>query len=124
MIIRYTVLLAIVLTGCSGQQEDSTRETASSSAAATPDVATIVSVLAEQFGISPGQVAPDATLASLGADELDVVEIIMTVEERFHVEITDEQIVRRVGRGGAEDTLTARSLAALVAESRSAMGSR
>ena len=117
-ILRCTFAL-VVLVGCSSRSDLSQRSGDGPSGSAGQDIAAIVSILADQLGIKPEQVAPDATLRSLGADELDVVEIIMMVEEQFHVEITDEQIVHQIGEGGAEDMLTARGLAALVTASKS-----
>ena len=48
-------------------------------------------VIAEQLGIQDSEVTPGATLQKdLGADSLDTVELIMTLEEEFGIEIPDE----------------------------------
>lgn len=46
-------------------------------------------IIAEQLHIDPGIITSDATLTSLGADSLDVVELIMHVEDEFSIEVTD-----------------------------------
>jgi acyl carrier protein len=49
-------------------------------------------VLAEQLDISEDEVTMQASIMDdLGADSLDVVEIIMALEEEFGIEIPDEE---------------------------------
>lgn len=48
-------------------------------------------IIVEQLGVSADQVTPDATFVDdLGADSLDLTELIMAMEEEFGVEIEDE----------------------------------
>ena len=48
-------------------------------------------VLAKQFEVEPETVTPDTNLVDdLGADSLDVVELIMSVEDEFGITIDDE----------------------------------
>ena len=48
-------------------------------------------VLVDQLDVSEDEVTPTASIVDdLGADSLDVVEIIMALEEEFDVEIPDE----------------------------------
>lgn len=57
-------------------------------------------LIAEQLGVEPAQVIPTATIVGdLGADDLDVVELIMAVEEKFNIEIPNEdaQQLKTVG---------------------------
>ena len=50
-------------------------------------------ILAEQLGVDLGEVTPDARiLDDLGADSLDVVEMVMSIEEAFDIEIPDEDV--------------------------------
>lgn len=48
-------------------------------------------IIADQLGVSVGQIKPESKFVDdLGADSLDVVELIMAFEEEFGVEIPDE----------------------------------
>jgi acyl carrier protein len=48
-------------------------------------------MIAEQLGVDEAQVVPSASFADdLNADSLDLVELIMSIEEEFGVEIPDE----------------------------------
>ncbi len=48
-------------------------------------------LVAEQLGVEPSEMRPDANiLEDLGADSLDVVEMVMAIEEAFDIEVTDE----------------------------------
>jgi len=57
-----------------------------------PDLAErIRTIVAEQLGIDPAEVRPDSDiLDDLGADSLDVVELVMTLEDEFDIEVPDE----------------------------------
>jgi acyl carrier protein len=49
-------------------------------------------VIVEQLNVSPEEVKPEANFVNdLGADSLDVVEMIMALEERFGIEIPDSE---------------------------------
>ena len=48
-------------------------------------------IIGEQLGIEPDQVTPEAHFENdLGADSLDVVELVMTIEDDFDIEINDD----------------------------------
>ena len=47
-------------------------------------------VIAEQLGVSEEEVQPQKTFEELGADSLDVVELVMAVEDAFLVEISEK----------------------------------
>ncbi len=52
----------------------------------------IKEIIAEKLDINIEQVTDEAKfIDDLGADSLDVVELIMTLEDLFEIEITDEQ---------------------------------
>ena len=49
-------------------------------------------IVAEQLGVDEAEVKPEASFANdLGADSLDTVELVMALEEKFSVEIPDEE---------------------------------
>jgi acyl carrier protein len=49
--------------------------------------ATVRRVLCEQLGVNMGELAPERSLADLGADSLDHIEMAMALEEEFTIEI-------------------------------------
>ncbi len=52
----------------------------------------IRALVCDQLGVVPGELAEDASiLEDLGADSLDVVELVMAIEEAFEIEIADEE---------------------------------
>ena len=49
-------------------------------------------VIVEQLNVAPEEVKPEAKFVEdLGADSLDVVEMIMALEEKFEIEIPDSE---------------------------------
>ena len=53
----------------------------------------IKKALAEQLGTDVSKITEDSRIVEdLGADSLDIVEILITVENRFGIEIPDEDI--------------------------------
>jgi len=52
---------------------------------------TLKEIIVEELNVTPEQVTPEAKFQEdLGADSLDVVELIMKIEEKFNIEIPDE----------------------------------
>lgn len=51
----------------------------------------IKGIIVEQLGVSKEELTPQASfIEDLGADSLDIVELIMALEEEFEMEIPDE----------------------------------
>jgi acyl carrier protein len=49
-------------------------------------------IIAEQLGIEAGDIKMESSFVDdLGADSLDIVELIMALEEEFNMEIPDEE---------------------------------
>jgi len=67
----------------------------------------IRSIVAEQLGVDLGEVTPNASiLDDLGADSLDVVELMMAIEEAFDIEVPDEDVERMRTIGDMERYVT------------------
>lgn len=57
-------------------------------------------IVVRQLGVEPADVASDASmLDDLGADSLDVVELVMAIEEAFDIEVDDAdvEVMRTIG---------------------------
>ncbi len=53
--------------------------------------AKIKEIIVEQLNVDESEVTPDASfIDDLGADSLDIVELVMAIEEAFDIEIPDE----------------------------------
>lgn len=49
-------------------------------------------IIAEQLGVGEDEIKPESSFVEdLGADSLDIVELVMAMEEEFEVEIPDEE---------------------------------
>jgi acyl carrier protein len=60
----------------------------------------VKSIIADQLGVAEDQIKPESKfIEDLGADSLDIVELIMAMEEEFQTEIPDEEAekIRTVG---------------------------
>ena len=60
----------------------------------------VKAILAEQFDADDDKITADTDLQEdLGADSLDVVDLLMSIEDEFDVEVPDEEIenIKTVG---------------------------
>jgi acyl carrier protein len=54
--------------------------------------AKVKSIIADQLGVSEDEIKTDSSfIEDLGADSLDIVELVMAMEEEFEIEIPDEE---------------------------------
>lgn len=51
----------------------------------------VIDIIASELTIDKKSISEASTLSSLGADSLDMVEVIMKLEEQFGLEIKDEE---------------------------------
>ena len=60
----------------------------------------IKAILAEQFDVEEESITPETNIQEdLGADSLDVVDLIMSIEEEFEFEVPDSEVenIKTVG---------------------------
>ena len=59
-------------------------------------------IIVEQLGVNESEVAPEAKFVDdLGADSLDLVELVMALEEEYNMEISDEDAEKILSVGDA-----------------------
>jgi acyl carrier protein len=64
----------------------------------------MVDIIVEQLSVEKDKVVPEASFVDdLGADSLDLVELIMAMEEKFDIEIPDEDAEKIVTVQNAVD---------------------
>ncbi len=52
----------------------------------------VKNIIADQLGVGADEIKPTSSfIEDLGADSLDIVELVMAMEEEFEVEIPDEE---------------------------------
>ena len=57
-------------------------------------------LLADQLGIDPADISPKThIIRDLGADSLDVVEMVTTLEDAFNIVFLDEEVRERLTVG-------------------------
>ncbi len=65
-------------------------------------------IIAEKLSVDLSDVVPEASFVDdLGADSLDLVELIMSMEEEFDIEISDEDSEKMITVQDAIDYLRA-----------------
>jgi len=47
-------------------------------------------IISDQFDVEEDTITIDTTIDELGADSLDVVELVIAIEERFNIDVEDE----------------------------------
>ena len=70
----------------------------------------VSALVVDHLGVDAGEVKPEASfIDDLGADSLDIVELVMAFEEEFGVEIPDDAAETIVTVGDAVKFLSAKS---------------
>ncbi|MCI1964959.1 MAG: acyl carrier protein [Oscillospiraceae bacterium] len=53
----------------------------------------VKAILSEQFDVEEEKITTETNIADdLGADSLDVVDLLMSIEDEFEIEIPDEEV--------------------------------
>ncbi len=63
-------------------------------------------IVAEQLNVDPESITMDTRFDELNADSLDVVEVIMTLEQEFDMQIPDEEAERIKDIGAVVDYIS------------------
>lgn len=70
----------------------------------------IKKIIVEKLGVDAKEVVPEASFTDdLGADSLDLVELIMSMEEEFDIDISDEEAEKLVSVKEAVDYIKTHS---------------
>ncbi len=70
----------------------------------------IKEILVDQLNIDEADITMDASfIDDLGADSLDIVELIMTMEEEFGIEIPEDEVETLTTVGAAVEYIKANS---------------
>ena len=65
-------------------------------------------IIVEQLGVNESEVTPEAKFVDdLGADSLDLVELVMALEEEYNLEISDEDAEKILTVGDAIEYIQA-----------------
>lgn len=63
-------------------------------------------IVAEQLNVEPESITMETRFDELNADSLDVVEVIMTLEQEFDIQIPDEEAERIKDIGAVVDYIS------------------
>lgn len=72
-------------------------------------LAALKEVLVDRLKVDPDNIKEEANLfEDLGLDSIDLMTVVMTVEERFSIEVSDDELEDVTTLGGAADLLAAK----------------
>ncbi|MEW5773728.1 MAG: acyl carrier protein [Thermodesulfobacteriota bacterium] len=70
----------------------------------------VKAIIVDQLGVAAEEVKPEASFVEdLGADSLDLTELIMAMEEEFGIEIDDEEAQKLIKVKDAIDYISSKS---------------
>ncbi len=69
----------------------------------------VKAIIANKLGINANEISEESNFTNdLGADSLDIVEIIMELEQEFHIELDDSETETIITVGDAIDHINAK----------------
>jgi acyl carrier protein len=86
------LLIACVIAGCGPSQR-----APETKAPHSPMLVNVQSIVGGLLGLKSADINPELTFAGVGADDLDLVEITMEVEDRFGIVISDDALASATG---------------------------
>jgi len=109
----------LVLVGCALSSSGCQVGTPAAGAAdnSRPTVDQVCDITAKLLSEQRSEITPSTSLGELAADELDIVELVMQLEEHFDISIPDEAVERIMGADNGRkgmNNVTMANLAALV----------
>ena len=91
-VVRVLVVAAVLGTSGACQQQPRQRAAEEETRIMMPVRERVKQIIAEQLGVDEAEVTDTVSIVDdLGADSLDTVELVMTFEEAFNIEIPDEE---------------------------------
>ena len=70
----------------------------------------VKAIIVDQLGVAAEEVKPESSFVEdLGADSLDLTELIMVMEEEFGIEIDDEEAQKLIKVKDATDYISSKS---------------
>ena len=67
----------------------------------------LIKVVVKELGVEDEEVTPNANfIEDLGADDVDIIELVIAIEEEFNVQITDAQFEKMRTVQDAFDTIS------------------
>ena len=60
---------------------------------------TVIAIVAEQFGMDTDELSEDTVLSEIGADALDIADLVLSLEDAFDMDVTIDEAnaLRTVG---------------------------
>ncbi|MFY9198596.1 MAG: acyl carrier protein [Acutalibacteraceae bacterium] len=54
----------------------------------------VISIMADHLNMDEDDITEELTFEELGADEMDIAEIVLALESEFEIEILDEEVMK------------------------------
>ena len=69
----------------------------------------VIETIADFFGLQESMVKPESTLQSLDMDSMDRLEVLLALEEKFELQITDEEGLKLTSVQGMIDLIVSKN---------------